>query len=151
MNDMIWTPTLVEARLVEAAAVLQRLPEPRVRGYFNTWPAHTYEFSDLVEQALKPMAPSAPSPATIARMEETLSWTIGLDAVDGKIVWMRAHSVAWKVICWKVGLRRSAAHERWHYALSVIAMKLNNQTVPRNRSRRYVIDRVRDLASVGLR
>ena len=94
MNDMTWTPKLVEARLAEAAAVLKRLPEPRVQGYFHTWPAHLIEFSDLVEQAPTPMSPPAPSPAAITRMEETLGWTIGLDAVDGKIAWMRAHGVS---------------------------------------------------------
>ena len=120
-----------------------------MRGHFNTWPAYTYEFSDFVEQTPKPMAsPSAPSPAAIAGMEETLDWTIDLDAIDGKIVWMRAHGVAWKPICWTAGLQRSAAHERWHYALSVIGMQLNRQPVPKNRSRRYVIDRMQDSASV---
>ncbi len=33
-----WTPSLVEARLAEAAWVLKRLPEPRRQGYFSTWP-----------------------------------------------------------------------------------------------------------------
>lgn len=46
----------------------------------------------------------------------------------------------------EVGLQRSAANERWPYALCVIAMKLNRQPVPKNRSRRYVIERVRDFA-----
>lgn len=48
MSNVIWTPSLVEERLVEAADVLKRLPERKAQGYFNTWPAMSYEFSDLV-------------------------------------------------------------------------------------------------------
>jgi hypothetical protein len=33
-----WTVEMVEERLVEAAAVMRRLPSVRVPGYFNTWP-----------------------------------------------------------------------------------------------------------------
>jgi hypothetical protein len=80
-------------------------------------------------------------------MEETLGWTLGLDPVDGKIIWMRAHNTPWKAICWKVGLQRSAANERWLYGLCIIAMQLNCQPVPKNRSRRSVIERVRDFAN----
>lgn len=146
-NDLIWTPKLVEARLAEAAVVLQRLPEPQRQGYFNTWPHHSYEFGDLVGQEPRQTSLPPPSPSAISRMEETLTWTIGLDPIDGRIIWLRAHNTPWKAICWKVGLQRSAAAERWRYALCVIAMKLNRQAVPRNRSRRYVIERVRDIAS----
>lgn len=146
-SDLIWTPKLVEAHLVEAAAVLRRLPGDQVRGYFNTWPNYLYEFSDLVGQEPRQTSLPPSSPAAISRMEKTLSWTIGLDPIDGRIVWMRAQNAPWKTICWRVGLQRSAANERWLYALCVIAMKLNRQPVPNNRSRRYVIERVRDFAS----
>jgi len=134
-----WTPSLVEARLSEAASVLKRLPEPRRRGYFNTWPDYFYEFADLVGQEPQPMR-LVPSPAAISRMEETLGWTVGLDPTDGKIVWLRAHGVRWKTICWTVGLQRSAAHEHWLYALCVIAFRLNGRRLGRNLSKRKVIE-----------
>ena len=145
MSDLVWTPKLVEERLAEAAAVLKRLPAPRRQGYFNTWPDYFYEFADLVGQEPQPMR-LVPSPAAISQMEETLTWTFDLDPVDGRIVWMKAHGWRWKAICWKVGLQRSAANERWLYGLCVIAMTLNRQPVPKNRSRRSVIERVRDYA-----
>ena len=137
-----WTPSLVEARLAEAAYVLKRLPAARVQGYFSTWPKIFYEFSDLVGQEPRPMR-VPPSPAAISRMEETLSWTTGLDPVDGKIIWLRAHGERWKTICWTVGLQRSAANEHWLYALCVIAWRLNHRPVPKLRSRRYVIEMVK--------
>lgn len=138
-----WTPSLVEERLSEAAFVLKRLPAERRRGYFNVWPQIVHDFADRVGQEPRPMR-VLPSPAAISRMEETLSWTVGLDPIDGKIVWMRAHGERWKTICWSVGMQRSAAHEHWLYALCVIAWRLNGRRVPGKRSRRYIIELVRD-------
>jgi hypothetical protein len=134
-----WTPSLVEARLAEAAYVLKRLPAVKAQGYFSTWPKIFYEFSDLVGQEPKPMR-ILPSPAAISRMEETLTWTVGLDPTDGKIIWLRAHGERWKTICWTVGLQRTAAHEHWLYALCVIAFRLNGRRLGRNLSKRKVIE-----------
>ena len=134
-----WTPSLVEARLAEAAYVLKRLPKEKVQGYFSTWPKMLYEFSDLVGQEPRPMC-VLPSPAAISRMEETLSWTVGLDPIDGKIIWMRAYGERWKTICWAVGLQRSAAHQHWLYALCVIAFRLNGRRLNRSYSKRKVIE-----------
>ncbi len=139
---MRWTPSLVEERLAEAAFVLKRLPEPRRQGYFNLWPAIRRSAEELAGMEPKPMR-VIPSPAAISRMEETLSWTVGLDPIDGKIVWLRAFGERWKTICWTVGLQRSAAHEHWLYALCVIAWRLNRRHIPKRRSKRYVIDMVR--------
>ena len=133
-----WTPSLVEERLSEAAFVLKRLPAERRRGYFNVWPQIVHDFADKVGQEAKPMR-VLPSPAAISRMEETLSWTVGLNPIDGKIVWMRAHGERWKAICWAVGMQRSAAHEHWLYALCVIAFRLNGRRLNRNHSKRHVI------------
>ena len=54
-----WTPEMVEERLIEAAAVLKRLPPVRVGGYFNVWPKMMVEFSDLVGQTPEPMLTAA--------------------------------------------------------------------------------------------
>lgn len=134
-----WTASLVEERLAEAADVLKRLPPVTVRGYFSVWPKIVYEFSDLVGQEPPRLQRPYPSAAAISRMEETLSWTIGLDPLDAKIVWLRAHGERWKHVCWKVGLARTAAHEHWLYALCVIAWRLNGKRLPRNRSHRSML------------
>ena len=134
-----WTPSLVEERFAEAALVLDRLTAPRRQGYFNTWPEIVHSFADKAEQEARPMR-VLPSPAAISRMEETLGWTVGLDPVDGKIIWMRAHGARWKTICWTVGLQRSAAHEHWLYALCVIAFRLNGRRLNRSYSKRRVIE-----------
>lgn len=139
MADLIRTADDVADQFEEAFRTLRKLPPVTVQGYFNTWPDYFYEFADLVGQEPQPMR-LVPSPAAISRMEETLSWTVGLDPTDGKIVWLRAHGVRWKTICWTVGLQRSAAHEHWLYALCVIAFRLDGRRLGRNLSRRKVIE-----------
>ena len=81
-----------------------------------------------------------PSPQAISRMEETLTWTTCLEPIDGKIVWLRAFGERWKRICWTVGLQRSAASQRWLYALCVISWRLNGRRLNRNLSKRKVIE-----------
>jgi hypothetical protein len=134
-----WTPALVEARLEQAAWVLKRMPAPRLHGYSSTWPEIRRSFGDLVGQEPRPMK-IRPSPQAISRMEETLTWTVGLDPIDGKIVWLRAHRTRWKQICWEVGLQRSAAHQHWLYALCVISLRLNGRRVNPKLSMQRVID-----------
>ena len=134
-----WTPSLVEARLAEAAFVLKRMPEPRLQGYFNAWPEYFHSFADKVGQEPKPMR-VLPSPQAISLMEETLIWTACLEPTDGKIVWMKAHDERWKTICWTVGLQRSAAHQHWVYGLCVIALTLNKRRFNRRLSKRRIIE-----------
>lgn len=138
-----WTPLQIEERLAEAADVLKRLPEERVRGFFTTWPM-------VVQDGVGPDEPPRlrrppPSAAAISRMDEALAWLSWLDATDAKVLWLRASGERWKAICWKVGMARTAAHEHWLYGLCVIAWKLSYRPLPRNRSRRYVIENSRSM------
>ena len=141
MTESSWTPSLVEERLVEAASIMKRLPNVRVPGYFNTWPKMVVEFADRVGQEPPRLRLPPPAPDAISRMEETLSWLTWLDPVDAKIVWLRATGERWKAICWKVGLVRSAAHQHWQYALSVIVLRLSGRNVPSKRSRQFIVAR----------
>lgn len=134
-----WTPSLVEERFAEAAAVLDRLPAPRRQGYFNVWPEVFHDFADKVGQEPRPMR-VLPSPQAISRMEETLGWTVDLEPDDRKIIWLGAHGERWKTICGRVGLARSAAHQHWLYGLCVISLKLNRRRFNRKLSKRKVIE-----------
>ena len=136
-----WTPDEVEARLKEAADVLDRLPDRNVQGYFNLWPAVVHDFGDLVGQKPVPMRRPPPSAAAISRMEEALAWIRLLALEDGKLVWARAEGTPWKAICWRFGIARSTADRRWRYGLGVIAIRLNGRRVATRRSRSFVIQR----------
>lgn len=140
MGEINWTPLLVEERIVEAVDVLNRLPEERVRGHFGVWPEIVHDFADRVGLEPDPMRRPPPSAGAISRMDETLTWMAWLDATDARIVWLRASGEPWKAVCWKVGMARTAAHQHWMYGLCVIAWKLNGRRLPRNLSKRRVIE-----------
>lgn len=140
MGEINWTPLMVEERIVEAADVLRRLPEERVRGYFGAWPEVVHDFADKVGQEPRPMRRPPPSAGAISRMDETLPWLSWLEPTAAKIIWLRAAGERWKTICWTVGLQRSAAHQHWLYGLCVISLKLNRRRFNSNFSKRRVID-----------
>jgi hypothetical protein len=143
MTELRWTPTMVEERLVEAADVLNRLPETRMQGFYSLSPAIAASFDDRVGQTPLPMSRSCPSPAAIDRMEEALGWFKWLEQPDTKIVWLRASGERWKTVCHEVGLARAAANEHWLYALCVIAQRLNRRNIPGKWSRTRVFAMVR--------
>lgn len=144
MAEPRWTASLVEERLVEAADTLKRLPKVKVQGYFTTWPPIIREHWQADGWAEVKLRRGPPAPRAIDRMDEAFGWLRWLDPDDAKIVWLRASGERWKVICWKVGLARAAAHRHWLFALSVIAWKLDGRKVPKHRARQRFIDMVHD-------
>lgn len=147
MTDGNWTPEQVEARLVEAADVMARLPPVRAQGYFNTWPAIVPEFSDLVGRESPALRRPPPLSAAITRMEEALAWLRWLEPEDAKLVWARAEGTPWKAICWRFGIARATANRRWDYALAVIVWRLEGRTVPGTWSRNFLKERLRFVSS----
>jgi len=143
MSESQWTAEMVEARLIEAAEILMRMPRPRVQGFFSLWPQISPTFDDLVGQKPQPMSRPTPSPAAIDRAEQTLDWFKWLEPADVKLVWARAEGTRWKNICWQFGLTRATANRRFDYALSVIAWRLNGRRVPGKRSRQFVVEKAK--------
>jgi hypothetical protein len=143
MAETVWTPSIVEERFIEAADVMKRLPEVRVPGFYSLWPKAMHEFADLVGQEPPRLKRPPPAPDAISRMEEALRWLHWLEPPDAKIVWLRANGERWKTVCWKIGLSRTAANQRWLYALCVIAWRLNGRDPSRRRSRQHVIELAR--------
>ena len=146
MGDNQWTPALVEERLEEAADVLSRLPEENVQGYFSAWPEIVRSFHDAFGWHDPVMKRPWPSPASIDRMEVTLTWLQFLEVEDGRLVWARAEKTPWKKICWNFGVTRSTANRRWQYGIAVITLHLNDRRVATRRSIEYVIERARTLS-----
>ena len=146
MGDKRWTPSLVEERLVEAADVLKRRPEERVQGYFSVWPEVVRSAYDAFGWHDPVLKRPWPSPASIDRMEETLTWMRFLAPEDARLVWTRAEGAPWKAVCWRFGIARATAHRRWRYGLSVIALRLNGRPVPAKRSRTFVVDQAARLS-----
>jgi hypothetical protein len=129
---------MVEERITEAAAVLRKLPGPRVSGYFSTWPDILLSAREIASQEPRPMR-VLPSPQAITRMEEAITWNRFLERDDAQLMWARAEGAPWKELCYRFGISRPTAHRRWEYALSVVVWRLNGRQVHHRRGRRFVV------------
>jgi hypothetical protein len=116
-----WTPTLVADRLVEAADVLARLPEERVRGFYDLWPRVVLEPSGCARAA-------AAAPEAIDRMDEALGWLMWLEPEERCLTWLRAEGMPWKRITHRLRIGRTTAWQRWTIALLKISVRLNVET-----------------------
>ena len=140
----LWTPTLVAERLAEAADVLDRLPEPKVRGFYSLLPL----LPDGPAGDGARAKPAAPTPEAIDRMDEALRWLCWLEPEERRLVWLRAQGLPWKRITPRLGTGRTTAWQRWTTALLKIATRLNaaaehnrSNIKPLNRSSGSVIER----------
>jgi hypothetical protein len=116
-----WTPLLVAERLAEAADVLDRLPELKVRGFYSLLPL----LPDGPAGGGVRARPAAPAPEAIDRADETCRWLCWVEAEERRIIWMRAEGLPWKRITHRLGIGRTTAWQRWSMALLTIAVRLN--------------------------
>jgi hypothetical protein len=125
--------------MAEAVHTLRRLPEKRVQGYFSSWPPIVRDYWESFGWSETRVRLGPPSAAAIDRMDRALEWLAWLDADDAKLVWERASNTPWKEICWRLGVGRTTAWERWIAVLCVIAARLNGETLPFGASRRRAL------------
>jgi hypothetical protein len=137
-----WTAALVAERLAEAADVLDRLPEPKVRGFYSLLPL----LPDAPAGDGARTRPAAPAPEAIDRMDEAIGWLCSLDAEERRLVWLRAEGLPWKRISHRFGIGRTTAWQRWTMAVLKISVRLNASdeqnrpnNKPLNRSGRFVL------------
>ena len=125
---MTWTAAMVEHRIKEAARTLRRLPDKKVTGYFNLWPAIKYDAVEVLQQEAR-FRPGPPMADEIDEMEEVmfvwfLKW---LEADERKLLWLRAERVRWRLICTQLGCDRTTAWRRYARALEKLAERLNGR------------------------
>jgi Domain of unknown function (DUF6362) len=121
MSETGWTSELVAERLAEAADVLARLPEAKMRGYYDPWRM-------LVGVTGRGPSPAAPAPEAIDRMDQVLGWLCWLDHEERRLVWLRAEGLPWKRLTHRLGIGRTTAWQRWTTALLKISVRLNVET-----------------------
>ena len=118
MSETGWTSELVAERLAEAADVLARLPEERVRGILRP-------VAEAGRSGMYRPEPAAAAPEAIDRMDEALGWLCWLEPEERPLVWLRAEGMPWKRITHRLGIGRTTAWQRWTIALLKIATRLN--------------------------
>jgi Domain of unknown function (DUF6362) len=118
MSEQRWDNEVVARRLEEAADVLARLPDERVRGLYDLWPK-------LIGAPVKHARPAAAAPEAIDRMDEVLGWLMWLDPEERQLVWLRAEGLPWKWITRRLGIGRTTAWQRWTTGLLKIVVRLD--------------------------
>ena len=116
-----WTAALVAERLAEAADVLDRLPEPKVRGFYSLLPL----LPDAPAGDGARTRPATPAPEAIDRMDEAIGWLCWLESEERRLVWLRAEGLPWKRITYRLEIGRTTAWQRWTMALLKISTRLN--------------------------
>ena len=118
MIEQRWDNETVARRLEEAADVLARLPDERVRGLYDLWPR-------LLGEPCGHARAAAAAPEAIDRLDEVLGWLMWLDPGERRLVWLRAEGLPWKRITYRFGIGRTTAWQRWTMALLKISTRLN--------------------------
>jgi Domain of unknown function (DUF6362) len=113
-----WDNEVVARRLEEAADVLSRLPDDRVRGLYDLWPS-------IIGAPCGGIAPAAAAPEAIDRMDVAIGWLCWLEPEERRLVWLRAEGLPWKRITHRLGIGRTTAWQRWTTALVKISVRLN--------------------------
>lgn len=125
-STVLWTKLEVEARFIEAAHTLYRLPQGTPHIKLTIWPQIIRDFYERLMED-KRVLKSPPTPQAIDRMDETLRWLAYLDPDERKIVWLRASGVKWRLIAPRFKVTRQTAWRDWVYALEKIVYRLNQQ------------------------
>ncbi len=121
-----WTESAVAERFEDAVYTMKRLPPVRAQGYFSAWPAIVRTVAEQLAEDRLPMRLGPPSAEAISRMEETIQWIFFLDdETERRLIWLRAARVPWRLICPRVGYKRTTAWQKWVIALMKITVRLN--------------------------
>lgn len=114
----------VEDRIHSAARTLHRLPEVKVRGYFNVLPTIIREPLEILQMEPERLR-IIPSQRDISEMDEVLFvWLRWIEPEERRLVWLRAERVRWKLICGHLGVGRTKAWELYRRALARIAARI---------------------------
>jgi len=77
-----------------------------------------------------------------------VSWLINqLAGFDASVARLYVEGTPWKCITTRFGMSRSTANLQLQYLATVIAWRLNRRDIPTTWSRRYLLDRERELSS----
>lgn len=141
---MVWTPEIVRARFVEAAATERSLPTiRRPSSAPGFWPDYWHSFEDmngwgedrLREEREMRFKRTPPSAAAISRHEEVMAWSANWipDEVKRRMVWAWARCQAgqgsFTRVCQEEGWVKMTAYRRLHAVSEAISYYLGKDRV----------------------
>lgn len=125
-----WSRESVTARFSEARDTLRRVPAPRVRGFFVSWPPYIRDMAESANASHMGVRLSPASPQAIDRMHEVFGWFIHLNGKPHltKALWLTAAvGMGPKRAGAILGAHRDTIRARRDEALDILVHALNTQ------------------------
>ena len=123
---MVWTSENVANAIKQAVEISKRSPKVGPMGYKVNWMDIMYDKYEIYFMDKKVVRKRPLTKFEISLWENVLEWVQILPTdEEKKIIWFRASSLPWKIICRRLGKSKQTLWTTWKNSLDFIAKNLN--------------------------
>ena len=124
---MVWTSENVANAIKQAVEISKRSPKVGPKGYKVNWMDIMYDKYEIYFMDKKVVRKRPLTKFEISLWENVLEWVQILPTdEEKKIIWFRASSLPWKIICRRLGKSKQTLWTTWKNSLDFIAKNLND-------------------------
>ena len=124
---MVWTSESVANAIKQAVEISKRSPKVGPKGYKVNWMDIMYDKYEIYFMDKKVVRKRPLTKFEISLWENVLEWIQILPTdEEKKIIWFRASSLPWKIICRRLGKSKQTLWTTWKNSLEFIAKNLND-------------------------
>ena len=124
---MVWTSEKVAKAIKQAVEISKRSPKVGPKGYKINWMDIMYDKYEIYFMDKKVVHKRPLTKFEISLWENVLEWIQILPTdEEKKIIWFRASSLPWKIICRRLGKSKQTLWTTWKNSLEFIAKNLND-------------------------
>lgn len=124
---MVWTSESVANAIKQAVEISKRSPKVGPKGYKVNWMDIMYDKYEIYFMDKKVVRKRPLTKFEISLWENVLEWIQILPTdEEKKIIWFRASSLPWKIICRRLGKSKQTLWTNWKNSLDFIAKNLND-------------------------
>ncbi len=124
---MVWTSESVANAIKQAVEISKRSPKVGPKGYKVNWMDIMYDKYEIYFMDKKVVRKRPLTKFEISLWENVLEWIQILPTdEEKKIIWFRASSLPWKIICRRLGKSKQTLWTTWKNSLDFIAKNLND-------------------------
>ncbi len=124
---MVWTSENVANAIKQAVEISKKSPKVGPKGYKVNWMDIMYDKYEIYFMDKKVVRKRPLTKFEISLWENVLEWIQILPTdEEKKIIWFRASSLPWKIICRRFGKSKQTLWTTWKNSLDFIAKNLND-------------------------
>ena len=126
---MVWTSESVANAIKQAVEISKRSPKVGPQGYKVNWMEINYDKYEIYFMDKKIVRKRPLSQYDINLWENVLEWIQILPTdEEKKLIWLKASSLPWKIICKRIGKSKQTLWTTWKNSLEYLAKNLNDTT-----------------------